>query len=95
MFLFDLHFFKFSVKYNLTSVLLKLLEKIVTMLQSGFEHKWLAELIASCLPHEAPARRAAIMEDVGTAQALLPPLSVWAHQRQALNCKIHIKTGLD
>lgn len=74
---------------------MKRLENTVTMLQSGFEHKWLAELIASCLPHEAPARRTAIMEGVGTAQALLPPLTVWAHQLQALNCKIHIKIGLD
>lgn len=74
---------------------MKHLEKTATMLQSGFEHKWLAELIASCLPCKATAWRAAIMEGVGTAQALLPPLTVWAQQRQALNCKIHIKIGLD
>lgn len=50
----------------------------MAVLQSGFEHKWLAKLIASCLPHEATDGRAAIMEGVGTAHALLPPLTVWA-----------------
>ena len=40
---------------------------------SASKHKWFTVLIASCLPHESPDRRTAIMESVGTAQALLLP----------------------
>lgn len=41
---------------------------------SASKHEWFSVLIASCLPHQPPDRRTAIMGSVGTAQALLPPL---------------------
>lgn len=41
---------------------------------SASKHEWFSVLIASCLPHQPPDRRTAIMGSVGTAQTLLPPL---------------------
>lgn len=64
-------------------------------LQSASEDKWLAVLIASCLPHEPAARRAVIMEGVGTVHTLLLPLTVWVQYQLVLKCAARLQKGLD